>query len=145
MDYRTIFEVSAAGMDFEKKRLDAAALNLANLHTTSEGGAALYKPVRAVAAALQLDFARMIDGQAAVPAAHVSRPIGLVTLSSAPRLAYEPGHPHADERGMVSYPGIDQAREMLIAMTALRAYEANVAAAGLARAMVTRALDIGGQ
>ena len=33
---------------------------------------------------------------------------------------------------------------LITAMTALRAYEANVAAVGFARAMATRALDLGG-
>lgn len=144
MDYRTVFEVSAAGMDFEKKRLEIAALNLANMHTTSAPGTAGFKPMRAVAAPLSLDFARLLDGDAVARPA-MSRTVATVFVDSAPRLVHEPGHPHADEKGVVRYPGVDQAREMLTAMTALRAYEANVAAASMARAMAARALEIGGQ
>ena len=145
MDYRAVFEISAAGMDFEKKRLDTAAMNLANLHTTTAAGAAPYKPMRAVAAPVQVDFAQWVQAAGTTAASTASRPVSLVALEAAPRLVHEPGHPHADANGMVAYPGVDQAKEMLVAMTALRAYEANVAASSLARAMATRALDIGGQ
>ncbi len=62
----------------------------------------------------------------------------------APRMVYEPGHPFANERGFVAYPGVDAATEMVTIMTALRAYEANVAALNAARTMTLRALDIGG-
>jgi flagellar basal-body rod protein FlgC len=144
MDYRAVFQVSAAGMDFEKQRLETATLNLANMHATSVPGTAGFKPMRAVAAPLSLDFARLLDG-AASDLSGLSRPVATVSLDTPPRLVHEPGHPHADDKGIVRYPGVDQAREMLTAMTALRAYEANVAAASLARAMAARALEIGGQ
>jgi flagellar basal-body rod protein FlgC len=146
MDYRTVFEVSAAGMDFEKKRLELATLNLANMHTSSAPGAAAFKPLRAVASPLTVDFASLMVGDSSDgDIAHVTRAVNSVPLAVAPHLLHEPGHPHADDKGMVSYPGVDQASEMIIAMTALRSYEANVAAAGMARAMAARALEIGGQ
>jgi flagellar basal-body rod protein FlgC len=145
MDYRTVFEVSAAGMDFEKKRLELATLNLANMHASSAPGAPTFKPLRAVAAPLSVDFASLIDADSAGDAAHLGRSVTAVPLAATPRLVHEPGHPHADDKGMVRYPGVDQASEMIIAMTALRSYEANVAAAGMARAMAAKALEIGGQ
>ena len=145
MDYRTVFEVSAAGMDLEKKRLELATLNLANMHTSSAPGAPAFKPLRAVASPLSVDFASLMTGESDGETAHVARSISSVPLAVAPHLLHEPGHPNADDKGMVSYPGVDQASEMIIAMTALRSYEANVAAAGMARAMAAKALEIGGQ
>jgi flagellar basal-body rod protein FlgC len=138
MDYRAIFEVSAAGMDLEKKRLEVAALNLANMHSSAPAGTEGYRPLRVVAHAVKADFARMMNAQ--LDAASVQ----VVPAGVAPRLVQDPGHPHADAQGMVRYPGVDQATEMISAMTALRAYEANVAAVGFARAMAARALEIGG-
>jgi flagellar basal-body rod protein FlgC len=46
---------------------------------------------------------------------------------------------------MVAYPGVDHTAEMLNLNTALRAYEANVAAMNAAKTMAAKALDIGGQ
>ena len=143
MDYRAIFEISAAGMGVEKKRLEVAALNLANMHSTAPAGTQGYRPLRVVAHATNLDFGalmnvEMSDSQIA------AQSVSVVPSGAAPRRVQDAGHPHADAQGFVSYPGVDQATEMITAMTALRAYEANVAAVGFARAMATRALDIGG-
>jgi flagellar basal-body rod protein FlgC len=59
-------------------------------------------------------------------------------------MVHEPGHPLADARGFVSYPGVDAAAEMVSLMGASRAYEANVAAMNTARVLALKALDIGG-
>jgi flagellar basal-body rod protein FlgC len=59
-------------------------------------------------------------------------------------MVYEPGHPMADARGFVSYAGVDTATEMVSMMSAMRAYEANVAAMNTARSMAQKALTIGG-
>lgn len=141
MDYRAAFEISAAGMSLEKTRLDISALNLANMHSSIAPGSQGYRPMRVLAQPLAADFSNVMtaENNAAV------RSLTIVPMDSTPRLVSDPGHPHADEHGFVRYPGVDQAAEMITAMTALRAYEANVAAAGLARAMASRALEIGGQ
>ena len=143
MDYRAIFEVSAAGMTLEKRRLEVATLNLANMHSSAPTGVDGYKPVRLVARPITMDFSRLLlaDSGADTPAQPVTT---VVQAEVSPRLVRDPGHPHADAQGFVRYPGVDQATEMISAMSALRAYEANVAAAGFARAMAIRALDIGG-
>lgn len=143
MDYRAIFEISAAGMGVEKKRLEIATLNLANMNSTAPSGTEGYRPLRVVAHAIKTDFGSIMDAQLLGESASVPT-LDVVPSEVAPRLVKDPGHPHADAQGFVRYPGVDQATEMISAMTALRAYEANVAAVGIARAMATRALEIGG-
>jgi flagellar basal-body rod protein FlgC len=144
MDYRAIFQISAAGMDVEKLRLDTAAMNLANMHSTAGTDGAAYKPLRVVAHAVTPSFSSWMQLQ------H-SRVLGGVTgevvpdASAVPRVVHDPGHPDADARGDVRYPGVNHTSEMLNVMTALRAYEANVAAMVAARSMASRALEIGGQ
>jgi flagellar basal-body rod protein FlgC len=59
-------------------------------------------------------------------------------------MVHEPGHPMADAKGFVKYPGVDPAADMISLMSAARAYEANVAALNTARTMALKALDIGG-
>ncbi|GAB4109102.1 MAG: flagellar basal body rod protein FlgC [Phycisphaeraceae bacterium] len=55
---------------------------------------------------------------------------------------YEPGHPFADENGMVTYPDISPEVEVINAMAAFRAYEANVTAAEATKAMLQASLRL---
>lgn len=59
------------------------------------------------------------------------------------RLANEPAHPDADENGNVAYPDIDLVQEMTDMMSAVRAYEASVAALNAAKSMAMKALELG--
>lgn len=151
MDYARTFAISAAGMAAERMRVDAAALNLANANTVQTPDGAAYQPVRVLARAVQLGGAagvfadRIEDGLALAAGSPLEVPAASLEASGAtPRSVYEPGHPFADAKGFVAYPGVDSATEMVALMTAMRAYEANLAAMNTARAMALKALEIGG-
>lgn len=143
MGHYTATEISAAGMAAQKARVEAAALNLANMHTSTAPGTEGYRPVKALIRSVPTPFARVLDGgvdRLTAPKAE------LVTQTGATvRTAYEPGHPHADAADMVSYPAVDHTQEMMIVMTALRAYEANLAALQVTRTLAAKALEIGSQ
>jgi flagellar basal-body rod protein FlgC len=139
MSYQAAFEISASGMAVEKLRLDLTAANLANMNQAAPSAGAVYQPLRLVSQARPLEFARQMalaGGGAEVKA--------VLPQAVAARMAYEPGHPYADAKGMVAYPGIDHTAEMLNVNLALRSYEANLAAFTAARTMAARTLDIGG-
>ncbi len=142
MDYRSVMQIAAAGMSLEKRRVDVAALNLANMHASNPAGEAAYVPQHVSAKPVQANFSRALG--LAEPAM-APREVQLVGSSKASRLVHDPGHPHANAEGFVAYPAVDQATEMLTVSTALRAYEANVAVASTAKAMAVKALEIGGQ
>lgn len=166
MDYTSSFAISAAGMNLERTRVEVAALNLANAHTTAAPGTAAYRPLRVVAQLASVEGA-VAAGQGAnthsapafdtllrtagSPARGVRPevanllPAAVLLPADAPaRQVLEPGHPYADARGFVSYPAVDPATEMVTLMSATRAYEANVAAMNAARTMALKSLDIGG-
>lgn len=144
MDYNASFQISASGMSLEKLRLDVTAANLANMDVSSPSADKLYRPMRVVAQAIPLSFSKQFDMTYSL-ASGGAQVVGLQPLNVAPRMVYEPGHPHADAKGFVSYPGINHAAEMVNLTTALRAYDANVVAMNAARTMASRALEIGGQ
>ncbi|HYF20763.1 MAG TPA: flagellar basal body rod C-terminal domain-containing protein [Ramlibacter sp.] len=131
MDYLQSLAVSAAGMSLERTRVEAATRNLAFAHTpqAASGG---FQPQRVV---LRAGWTEALT--AAAPQ------VQLEPSAVPPRLVLEPGHPLADERGFVAYPGVDVATEMVTLMSASRGYEANVAALNTARSMALRTLDIG--
>jgi len=151
MDYSDSFAISAAGMSLERTRADVASLNLANANTVQGADGPQYRPLRVVARAAAMAasgsqafadlFSRGVgsDGPAAGPTVVSVEPTDLP-----PRMVYEPGHPLANEKGFVAYAGVDSATEMVTLMSAMRSYEANVAAMNAARTMALKALEIGG-
>ena len=62
-------------------------------------------------------------------------------LHSPPR-KFEPGNPDADRDGYVSYPNVDLSIEMVNALDASRAYEANVTMMETAKSMISSSLRI---
>lgn len=146
MDYSAAFQISASGMALEKARFDASISNLANMHASSAPGAPLYQPLRVLGQSRPLSLSASFDQQYRMAMTGGGVEVqSIVSTPVAPRLVYEPGHPHADEKGYVHYPGINHNSEMVNMMTALRAYEANVVAMNAAKTMAARTLDIGGQ
>jgi flagellar basal-body rod protein FlgC len=147
MDYNDSFAISATGMAVEKLRLDVAAANLANMNSSAPSVAQLYRPAVVVATENPLGFFRQFSSLTAGGGAGAGgvRGVGVQALQVAPRMVHEPGHPHADAKGNVAYPGVDHGTQMVNISSALRAYEANVVAMNAARVMAARTLEIGGQ
>ncbi len=143
MDYTAGFHISASGMAVEKARLETIAANIANMHSAGTSPGAVYRPMQVVAEPVPLSFAQQF-GRLAVAGGGV-RIASVQAQPVAPRMVYEPGHPYADGKGFVAYPGVNHTSEMMNLNTALRAYEANVAALSAAKAMAARALEIGGK
>ncbi|MBQ8905589.1 MAG: flagellar basal body rod protein FlgC [Ruminococcus sp.] len=56
---------------------------------------------------------------------------------------YDPTHPEADADGYVYYPNVNTTEEIVDLMEASRAYEANVTALSVVKAMASKALEIG--
>ncbi len=142
MDYLGSFEISAAGMSFERLRADVASANLANMHTTRSLQGGPYKPLRAVAGS-NSDAASFESHMS--PAAGLLQSTSVVELQTPARMVHEPSHPDANEKGFVAYPNINLVTEMTNMMTATRSYEANVSAMNAAKAMALKALEIGGK
>lgn len=137
MDYSSTFSISAAGMAVERARVEVAALNLANAHTTTGSAQTAYRPLRVVATPA---FSALLG---AAPATAARPDFRLEPAPVTPRTVHEPGHPLADARGFVSYPGVDAAAEIVSLLGASRAYEANVAALATARHLALKTLEIG--
>jgi flagellar basal-body rod protein FlgC len=141
VDSFTAIAISAAGMTAQKARVEAATLNLSNMNASIAPGSQGYQPVTAVIHATPASFAQRLKGiEQSLPLAKAEI---VAQTGSSRRLAYEPGHPDADASGMVSYPAVDQTREMMTVMTALRAYEANLSALQATKTLATKALEIG--
>ena len=70
--------------------------------------------------------------------------VDVYTDSSPFKLVYNPGHPDADKTtGFVKMPSVSATGEMVDMMSSNRAYDASVQVVNTAKAMVTKALEIG--
>lgn len=143
MDYSSAFQISAAGMNLERARVEVTALNLANMHVPQEGKGAVFQPLRAVARSAAVpSFGASFEALGARPV--VPTEVHMEPTGAAPRLVHEPDHPQADDKGYVAYPGVNHLTEMVNLVSAIRAYEANVVAMNAAKAMALKALELGG-
>lgn len=128
-----ILDISAAGMDVQQTRLEAASLNLANANTSAAPGAQPYRPLEVVVHSVK-------SSEAALPTPVVAQ---MAPTDAAPRLVYNPGHPDADERGFVKLPGVDPITSMLDLISISRGYEANLRAFDVTRSLLQKTLDLG--
>lgn len=144
MDTFGIFDISAAGMSLERLRLDTSAMNLANAHTTAGLDGVRYRPLQVLAQPVTLSFEQIVGGLTHTDTAPLHH-VEVRALETAVRRVYEPGHPHADEQGFVTYPDVNPVSEMVNLVSITRAYEANVRVMNAAKSMALKVLDIGGE
>jgi flagellar basal-body rod protein FlgC len=137
--------ISASGLAAERLRMDVIAENIANARTTrtADGGpyrrkVVVFEPMVEQAgrpgARGRGPGARRVDG---VRAARVE-----FDPSSAAERVHEPGHPDADADGMVSMPNVNTLREMADLITAMRTYDAGIAAQEAFVRSAERALEL---
>ena len=127
-------DISVSGLVAQRERLTAISGNIANFETIlNEQGA--YEPYRR----------RVPIFAAGDPASGTDLGVHISSIeldSGAPMLRYEPGNPYADEAGYVGYPNISIPTEMMNAMEASRAYEANSTASEAVKSMYSIALQL---
>lgn len=145
MSFMTALEIAASGLSATRERLNLTASNLANAKTTrtAEGGPYRRRDVVQSAATVGGgNFADALKGRvdSALRGVAVT---DVVEDSRPPRTAYDPGHPDADERGIVKLPNVNMVEEMVNMIMASRAYEAGVTTMQTVKAMADRAIRIG--
>lgn len=128
-------EIAVSGLKAQRTRMNIIANNIANAETTRtpEGGAFRRQLV-------------ILRGDEIKPGANPER-LGVrvkrIIRDQAPfRLVHDPQHPDADANGMLAFPNVNVAVEMVNLISAQRAYEANIAVITAGRQMKQRAMDI---
>jgi flagellar basal-body rod protein FlgC len=133
-------EISASGLTGERLRMEVAANNLANMHSTRtrEGGPYRRQQVQFEAAMDEY----FLTGVSSADSLHGVRVLGLTPDESPFRIVHDPGHPDADQSGNVSMPNVDLSREMVDLVTSSRAYEANLKSLETFRQLAEQALAL---
>ncbi|HET6424295.1 MAG TPA: flagellar basal body rod protein FlgC [Planctomycetaceae bacterium] len=127
--FRTL-DVSASGLAAQRVRIDTIAGNIAHSHTTQDeqGNPSPFQR-------------RLVVLEAQTDQVSAARGVGVtakveVDTQTPPRKVLDPGHPHADADGYVSYPNVNAITEFVNAMEASRAYEANISTMQVTRDMI---------
>lgn len=137
----TVLDVSSAGLNVERTRLDVAAANIANART-SGGDHDSYQPLRVVAKSIAQG--RLADSASAYTPP-IPRVVSIEPQQVEPQFVYDPGHPDADAKGMVRLPGVDAVGSMVDLVSISRGYEANLRVFDVTRSLIQKLLSIGGR
>jgi len=161
----TAFRVSAQGLRAQRMRLDLIAENMANAETTRTPEGGPYRPKEMVFTskssgnllaprrkspesfqeilhAHSRHFSSSMEVESGDAAKASQLEVSVEERADAVISEYDPGHPDADEEGMVLKPNVDPVREMMNLIAATRAYEANATVLDTAKQMLNRALEI---
>ena len=125
------FDAARTGMGAYKIWLDAVADNVANMNNVTSTDEAAFAERFILVEAGGDDPGSGVR----VSGAAFGDPNGLVV--------YEPGHPLADEEGMVRRPSIDLGEQMVYMQLAQRGYQASINTFQRAREAYEAALSIG--
>jgi flagellar basal-body rod protein FlgC len=131
---------SASALGVERTRIEVAVSNIANAESTRGIDGQPYRRRDVVLAEEPVVSFDRVLGEASATGVKVA---GIVQDRAPFRRRYEPSHPDADTDGFVSLPNVDTSAEMVDMLGAARAYQANLAAIGLIREMVAKALELG--
>jgi flagellar basal-body rod protein FlgC len=133
-------DISASGLVAERRRMEVAANNIANINSTHTAEGGPYRRQQVVFAAV--DGALGDPGSPTTGLAGVEV-VGLVPDMSTPLTPISmPGHPDADADGNVWMPNVRLHNEMIDIISASRSYEANLRAMKSFREMVEQTLSL---
>ena len=126
--------VSASGMRTQGTRIRVITENVANANTTGE------TPGSDPYSRQLISFKNQMDRNLGV------RKVSVGAIQKDEKtpfvMEYRPGHPAADESGMVKMPNVNTLMEMADMREAQRSYEANLGMIEQSRSMIMRTIDL---
>jgi flagellar basal-body rod protein FlgC len=126
-------KIAASGLDVQSHRMRIIAENMANAQSTGK------TPGEDPYQRKTIGFANTFDEALGVELVGVDQ----IGVDPTPfRVERDPGHPAADENGLVKYPNVNILMEMGDMREANRSYEANLQMMKQSRAMVMMTVDL---
>lgn len=138
-------QISAAGMEAQRRRMDVVAENIANAESTNSSNGLPYRKRQVVFKAVEVKqpfhahMQHALGHRSDAKAVEVDR----VVEDHAPfREIYSPGHPDADASGMVKMPNVNPIEEMVDMTSSVRSFEANATALEASKRMLQKTLEL---
>ena len=147
MSFLNSMNISGSALTATRVRMDVIAENLANMNTTRTADGGPYRRRFVVFQEIENESRPGRTFNTFFNRARGSAHGGVKVVSIGDDMSefkydFNPGHPDADENGMVAMPNIELVQEMTDMMAAFRAYEANITALNTMKDMATRTLEI---
>ena len=142
MDLIPGLQSSASALHAERIRMEVISSNIANANTTkAENGEPYRRQLVHFDTVLRNKMGRNND----VASNNLSQveATKIIEDSRPFREVYQPGHPDANEDGMVQYPNVHIHEEMADMISASRAYEANMAVIRTSRSLAMQTINMG--
>ena len=152
MAFLSSINIVGSGITAQQLRLDVVSENIVNINTTrTEAGGAYRRKMVVFQAEDGRNSFRNIMAAAQnglVSNTGYNRTAGvkvteIVEDQSDFKLKYDPTDPDANEEGYVELPNVDLVKEITDGMAASQAYNANVTAFNLLKAVISKGLEIG--
>lgn len=143
MSFLNSLNIAGSALTAQRFRIDIISQNIANISTTETEDGGPYRRKQVVFGERGMDFKKALENETYNLKNGGVRVLEVVE-SDAPFIpVYDPSHPSADENGYVMMPNVNLAEEQIDFMAATRAYEANITALNVVKAMAMKALEIG--
>lgn len=152
MSFCSSLDITGSALTAERFRTDIILQNIANAKTTQTSSGEPYRRQQVVFEEIPLTFGEELEKASGASSA-VSNGKS-VAAKGGVRMAqvvesdrdfvpvYDPNHPQANEEGYVMYPNVDTTEEMVDLMAASNAYEANLTALSITKAMINKTLEL---
>ncbi len=133
-------DIIGSALTAERFRTDIIAQNLANANTTRTEDGEPYRRQLVVFEEVPLSFAQTLKEAQSKGGVRVSE---VVKSEADFRLVYDPTHPDANAEGYVEYSNVDTTEEQVDLLAASNAYDANLAALSVVKAMISKTIELG--
>lgn len=134
-------DISTSALVAQRVRMDTVSSNLANMSSLTRNANGEMEPYQAKYPIFQTDD-KLVTSQGATGVKVAS----IESEKVEPQYRWQPEHPYAikegPKKGYVAYPKINMMAEMVDALVASRAYEANIGAMEITKNMATQSLRI---
>jgi flagellar basal-body rod protein FlgC len=128
-----MFDLAGSALAAQSLRLNLTASNIANMHNVAGDPADVYRARHALFQA-QESFANVLAGVEVR---------GIVESDVPPVERYDPGHPEANEDGMVYAASVNAMEELANMISASRSYQTNLEVVNTAKDLLLRTLSLG--
>ncbi len=125
-------DISTSGLVAQRIRMNTTAMNVANKDTVVSPDGGPYKRRSVVFESGMNSRDRSGSG------VHVAS----IDKQAVYRMKYDPTNPYANSKGYVKLPGINQMTETVNMLEARRAYEANLTAIDVSKAMLNSSMRL---
>jgi flagellar basal-body rod protein FlgC len=138
MSINNVFGIAGSAMNAQMVRMNASASNMANSSTTAGSQETAYKAKRPVFEAILTEQQTTL-GSPTVGGVKITE---IATDNTPNSSIHDPGHPDADENGMVFLSNVNEVVEMVDMLAAARSYQNNVEVMNTAKQLMMKTLEL---